>query len=335
MGEVGGINVERRPIRARSIRGRAVVLKKKKVVVLGATGLIGRALVRSLAKAGYEVVAVSRSAKKAARCLPTRVKIVQWDARSPDSLLPEVDGAFALVNLAGESVTGGRWTAGKKRRILESRVDATRVLVAAIGAASEKPEVLVQGSSVGYYPAQSLTWMDEDTGPGSGFGADVARRWEEASLPARAHGVRLAIARTGVVLAREAGLLPAIMRPMRWFVGGIPADGLQWVSWIHLRDEIGALRHLIENERCIGPFNLTAPAPLRMGELCRELARRTHRPVWVPLPAWQLRLLFGRKQADETVLSDQRVIPSRLEETGFRFRFPEWRAAIADLFARA
>lgn len=333
MDEAGGIIVERRTIRPRSIRGRAVVLKKK-VVILGATGLIGRGLSGSLAKAGYEVVAVSRSARRAARSLPTGVRIVEWDARSPDSLINVVSGAHAVVNLAGESLTVGRWTSAKKQRILKSRVDATKAVVKAIASADRRPEVLVQGSSVGYYPAQSLTWMDEDSDPGNGFGADVARQWEEASLPASAHGVRLAIARTGVVLAREAGLLPAVMRPMRWFIGGIPSDGLQWVSWIHLQDEIGALRHLIENERCDGPFNLTAPAPLRMGELCRELARRAHRPLWVPLPAWQLRLLFGKKKADETVLSDQRVIPSRLEETGFRVRFPEWRAAIEHLFPR-
>ncbi len=308
-----------------------------KVVISGATGLIGRALVADLLAGGHEVGALSRDVK-AARALLERggtrraLTITAWDARSVSPLASSLEGSNAVVNLVGENLTGGRWTAAKKRLLLESRLEAIAAFVEALRAMkpSARPGVFVQASAVGYYGSHGDEPLAESVGSGSGLLAEIARRCEESTAPVADLGVRLVAARTGVVLARSGGALPRLALPSRLGVGGYPGSGGQVVSWIHLADEVKALRFLIDRRDLAGPFNLAAPQAATMKELTQAIGRTLHRPLLLPIPSFVMRLTFG-EMADEALLTGQRVIPERLRAEGFVFRFPEISAALNDL----
>lgn len=304
-----------------------------RVVVAGGTGFIGRALCARMAEAGYEVVALSRSPGRAGQVLGDRARIAEWDARNPTGWVQWVDGARAVVNLTGENIGSGRWNEEHKRRILESRVDAARAVVRAIERAHQKPSVLVQGSAVGYYGHRGDEPLNESSTPGAGFLAGVVRTVEEAAGSVRLLGVRLVLARTGVVLGRGGGMLARIMPLFRFFVGGPVGSGKQWVPWVHLGDEVGAIRFLVERGDLDGPFNLCAPDAVRMNEFCRAIGRGIGRPSWLPVPAFALRLIFG-DMADEVMLASTRVLPERLVEAGYEFRFPDLGIALDDVLAR-
>lgn len=303
-----------------------------RVIVTGGSGLIGRALVAELAGAGYEVVVLTRE-PRGVKGLPAGARAVGWDAQTADGWGEEADGALALVNLAGESIADGRWTADKKRRILDSRVHSTRAVVQAVSRAEVKPRVLVQGSAVGYYGGVSVGRdcppLSEDAPPGDDFLADVVVRWEEASEPVEGLGVRRALARTGLVLDDEGGALPKMALPFKLFVGGPVAGGDQWVPWIHLADEVGALRFLIETPTASGPFNLAAPSPVTNGELSKAIASVLHRPALLPAPAFALKTLLG--EMADVLLEGQRAVPTALEAAGFEFEYPRLRPALEDL----
>ena len=308
-----------------------------KVVLSGATGLIGRALVADLLSDGHEVVALSRSERAArARLDPggshRGLAVVEWDARSAAGLTPALAGCHAVVNLVGENLTGGRWTAAKKRLLLESRLDAVNAFAEALRTMtpSARPSVFVQASAVGYYGSRGDEPLAESAEGGAGLLAEIARRCEERAAPVASLGVRLVAARTGVVLAREGGALPRLALPSRLGVGGYPGNGAQVVSWIHLADEVRALRFLIDRPNLAGAFNLTAPEAVSMKELTRVIGLTLHRPLLVPIPSFVMHLAFG-EMADEALLSGQRVAPERLLAAGFSFRFPEIAAALRDL----
>jgi len=303
----------------------------ERIVLAGGSGLVGAALGAALAADGHEVVVLSRAPERA-RGLPPGVRAAGWDGRRLGPWAAEVDGAAAVVNLAGANLAGGRWTAARKRRLRSSRIEPTRALVDALGAAGRRPAVLVQLSAVGYYGARGNEEIAEGEMAGSGFLADLGREWEAASAPAEAIGVRRVVARLGVVLAREGGALPKMLWPFRLGFGGRLGSGRQVFSWIHLADAVGALRFLIGRADLAGPVHLTAPEPVTNAELTRGLGRALHRPTLVPVPALALRLLFG--ELAETLLTGQRVVPRRLVEAGFSFRFPTLPAALGDLLAR-
>jgi uncharacterized protein len=303
----------------------------KKVVITGGTGLIGRALCRELAMHGYCVVVLSRETEQGVGSASS-VTAAHWDLREPGSWLQHADGALAVVNLAGDNIASSlRWSRRKKDRILDSRLSATRAVAETIYRARHKPRVVVQGSAIGFYGPRNSTLLDETSPGGAGFLADVARQWEAAADALAEHGVRTAIIRTGIVLAPGSGFLQRAALPFRLGLGGHPGSGRQWLSWIHLQDEVRAIRFLIEHPTLAGPFNLTAPAPLPAREFFRELGRALHRPAWLPVPALALRLALG-ELARELLLSGQRVRPARLLEAGFRFAFPEAGAALADVY---
>lgn len=299
-----------------------------RVLITGGSGLIGSALTNLLAAAGYGVVVLSRSPGDVSG-LPAGARAVGWDSETADGWGPEADGARAIVNLAGENLASWPWTEERKRTILESRLDATRGVVQALERASERPSVLVQASGIDFYGPREDEEVDEGTPPGEGFLARVTREWEAASARAEELGVRRVCLRTAMVLAAEGGALPKLILPFRLFAGGPVGDGRQWVSWIHLRDEVRAIRFLLEHPEASGPFNLTAPEPVRNRELARTVGRVLGRPSVFRAPAFAVRAVLG--EMADTVLDGRRAVPRRLRELGFEWELPELEGALRNL----
>ncbi len=293
------------------------------VFVTGATGLIGRALCEALVRRGDEVTALSRR-PGAAR--PAAARLVEGDPAVAGRWIEALAGADAVVHLAGEPVAGGRWTAARKARIVASRLDSTRLVAGSVAAGG--PHVLVQGSATGFYGDRGDEPLDEAAAPGRGFLADLSVRWEAAAAPAAARA-RVVFIRTGLVLARQGGALPALARPFRLLVGGPLGDGLGWQPWIHLADELGLLLLALDDARASGPLNAVAPAPVRQAELARTLARVLRRPNLFPVPALALRVAVG--EMAEVLLASQRVVPGVAQTLGYRFRFPALEPALRDL----
>ena len=300
-----------------------------RVLVTGGTGLIGSELTAELAAAGYEVVVLTRSPESVEE-LPAGARAVGWDAETADGWGAEAEGALAVVNLAGEGIASGPWTEEKKRSIRRSRLDATAAVVEAFERASAPPAVLLQGSAVGYYGDRGDERLTEEASAGGGFLADVTVAWETASEPVEATGARRCLLRTGVVLSTEGGALPRMALPFKLFVGGPVGDGSQWVPWIHHRDEVRAIRFLLETEAASGPFNLTAPEPATNAELSRALADALHRPSFLRAPRFALQTVLG--EMAQMVLTSQRVLPERLLELGFSFEHPQVDGALESLY---
>ena len=298
-----------------------------RVVITGGSGLIGRALTASLAADGHEVVILSRSPEKVTG-LPTGARAARWDGKSTDGWGQEVAGA-AVVNLAGESIASGRWTDERKRRLRDSRIHSTQAVAQAISEATEPAKVLVQGSAVGFYGTRGSETITEDAAAGNDFLAKLAIEWEEASAPVESHGVRRAVARTGVVLDKKGGALPRILLPFKMFAGGPVGSGNQAFPWIHLADEVGAIRFLIDREDAAGPFNLTAPNPLTNREFAKVVGRVMGRPSFMPAPSFALRMMMG--EMADLVLEGQKAVPARLQELGYAFRFETAEAALKEL----
>lgn len=303
-------------------------------IITGGTGLIGTALATDLLADGHEVIALSRTPGTRGG-LPAGVQVAGWDARTAEGWGHLVEGAEAIVNLAGANLAGegflpSRWTDERKRIIRESRINSGRAVLAAVEQAREKPRVLVQASGVGYYGFRGDEPVTEEGDAGDDFLARLAAEdWEPSTAPVEEMGVRRVMVRSGAVLTPEEGALPRLVLPFRFFVGGTFGRGDQWLSWIHLRDEVRAIRFLIENDQASGPFNLTAPQPVTNAEFGRTLGRVLNRPAWVPVPEFALRLAVG--QVAEVLLEGQRAVPRRLTELGFDFAFPELKAALRDL----
>ncbi len=297
------------------------------VVITGGSGLIGSAVARELGGAGHEIVVLSRD--------PSRVKLlpntraVGWDGRTSEGWASLLDADTGIVHLAGESIAGGRWTAEKKRRIRASRVDSGAAVMAAIRQAKEKPRVLLQGSAVGIYGPCGDEVVTESHPPGHDFLAEVCVAWEASTAEAGSLGVRRAVLRTGIVLSGEGGALPRMALPFKLGVGGPLGGGRQGFPWIHLADEVGAIRFLLEREDAQGPFNLTAPEPLTNRDFSRALGRALHRPSLAPAPGLALRLVLG--EMADMLLHGQRAVPQRLLELGYVFRYPEALPALRDL----
>src|SRR5215468_4276647 len=281
-----------------------------RVLVTGGTGLVGRPACDVLRAAGHAVTIVSREPGR----VPARA--IGWDGLR--AAMPETD---AIVNLAGESVAGGRWTAARKAAIRTSRIEATRALVDAATAASPRPKVLVNASAVGYYGAHGDEPLDERAAAGTDFLARVCVEWEAEARRAEALGVRVVVLRVGVVLAPDGGALSAMLLPFRAGLGGPIGGGRQWMSWVHRDDVVGLLREAVANEKYAGPVNATAPNPVTNRDFTRALGRALHRPAVLPVPGIGLRLLMGEMAT--MLLSGQRVLPHVAERLGYAWRQPE------------
>jgi uncharacterized protein (TIGR01777 family) len=299
-----------------------------RVVITGGSGLIGRALARNLGQGGHDAVVLTRDPDRVGQ-LPSGVRAARWDGRTAQGWVSLLAEDTAIVHLAGESIAQGRWTAEKKRRIRDSRVVSGQAVMDAIREAPVKPRVLVQGSAVGYYGAHGDEAVPEDTPAGRDFLAAVCQEWEASTAEAEGLGVRRAVARTGIVLAREGGALPAMSLPFKMMIGGPIGNGRQWFPWIHIDDEVGALRFLLEREAARGVFNLSAPHPVTNRELTRTLARALRRPGFLPAPGFALRIALG--EMADSLLQGQRAIPSRLLELGYAFRWPDLEPALRNL----
>jgi uncharacterized protein (TIGR01777 family) len=288
-----------------------------KIAVTGASGLIGSSLVPHLRRQGHQVVSLVRRA-------PRSPSEVRWDPASGDVDLDRLAGTDGVVHLAGANVGQRRFTEAYKQQVLSSRVDGTRTIARAVARLDPRPQVLVSASGIGWYGDRGEELLDERSARGSSFMSDVTAAWEGAADPARDAGVRVAHARTGLVLSRRGGAYGR-MRPLLLLgLGGPLGSGRQWWPWITLRDEVRALTWLLE-QPVSGPVNLDAPAPARQRDVVRALARALHRPALVPAPAFALRLVLGEFASE--VLASQRVLPVALEGSGFRFDHPDLESA--------
>ena len=301
-----------------------------KVILAGGSGSIGRALTDQLTSAGYEVVILSRSPETVTG-LPEGAVATRWDGRSAGALAPRLEGAGAVVNLAGESVGDGMWSEARKLRIRESRIRTTAAIADALRRADHRPEVLLQASAVGIYGPTGDQEVDEEHPAGSDFLATVCWEWEAAIGNVENFGVRSVVLRTGVVLDAHAGALPKIVMPFKFFAGGRAGSGRQWFPWIHLHDEVRAIRFLLETDDARGAFNLAAPKPVTNGELASLVGKVLRRPSVLPAPAFVLRAVMGEMAT--LVLDGQRAVPRRLLEAGFEFEYPELQPALEDLLA--
>lgn len=289
-------------------------------MISGASGLIGSALAQALEERGYSVFRLVRSLE--------RENQIQWDPMR--EIPPEaVSGYDAVIHFSGESVAG-RWTAEKKRRIRESRVVSTRNLAQAIAKADRRPRTFICASAIGYYGNRGDEVLTEDSQPGAGFLPEVCREWEVATGPAAAVGIRAVNLRFGIVLSRNGGALKQMLLPFRLGLGGKIGSGRQWRSWIHIDDAVSAVMHVVHNDSLSAPINMAAPNPVTNAEFTRVLAAVMKRPAIFAVPAFAARLAFG-EFAEEGILASARVLPKKLIERGFEFRYPVLGPALAEL----
>ena len=303
-----------------------------KVVVTGATGFVGRPLVRELIARGHDVVAWTRDPARARIHLPALCAVEAWDPHAATDPA-QLRGVDAIVHLAGESVAGGRWTKERKSEILDSRVDSSRSIVDALQAmpSAERPRALISASAIGFYGDRGDEELTERSAAGEGFLADVCRAWEGEVARADALGVRTVSVRVGVVLGRDGGALQAMLPPFRLGGGGRVGSGRQWMSWVHLDDLVALFAHALENDQLTGLVNGTAPNPVTNARFTTELGRVLARPTILPVPTIALRVLLG--EMSTILFASQRVIPERTLASGFAFRWPELGPALESLLS--
>jgi uncharacterized protein (TIGR01777 family) len=306
-------------------------------IIAGGSGIIGGQLTHNLTADGHEVIILSRDPSK--HEWPRGARGVQWDARTAAGWGHLADGAYAIINLAGESIGGsgaiplpGTWSDRRKRLIKESRLNAGRAIVAAVEAAADRPQVVFQMSGIDYYPATEAV-MTEESGRGRQFLSDVvADYWEPSTAPVEQLGVRRVIARTAPLLSLETGPLPASLLQFKLFAGGRLGSGRQWFSWIHAEDAIRAIRFLTETEEAEGIYNVASPNPVTNAEYSRILGRVMGRPSFLPVPEFALKLLLGEVSA--LVLEGRPVSVKKIQTLGFAFRFPELEEALRDIIKK-
>jgi uncharacterized protein len=307
-----------------------------KIVIAGGTGFLGGPLAEMYAEDGHDVRVLSRSlmAGDTRHDPGTGVPGITRVGWKPDGKsgpwAPTIEGADAVVNLAGESIADGRWTPQRKAKLRDSRVLPTRSLVTALAAAAKPPAVFISGSAVGYYGPSDSDPKTEASGPGQDFLAQLCEDWEAEARRMTRPETRLVLLRTGIALERSGGALPQMMRPFRFFAGGPIGTGRQYVSWIHRLDWVEIVRWIVQTPEVSGPVNATAPHPVTNRQLARALGRSMRRPSLVPAPAFALKLLLG--EMAESILTGQRVLPARAQEMGYHFRYPEIDQAFRGIF---
>lgn len=301
-----------------------------RVFITGGTGQIGTRLVAALRDQGDQPVVLTRRRAEAAGKLPPGTVLVEGDPTQAGSWMAEVNGCQGVVNLAGANLFAKRWNDDFKTVLRDSRLKSTQHVVEAIGRASDKPQVLVQGSAIGYYGFTGDELLTEDSpGQTNDFLGQLCHDWEAAARAVEGHGVRLVLVRTGVVLDTTGGALKQMLLPFKLCAGGKVGSGKQWVSWIHHADEVGILRLALDRKTVQGPLNATAPVPVTNAQLAQALGKALWRPSFFPTPGFMLRTMLG--EVADLVLKGQRVLPKRVQELGYTFRFPDIHSALADL----
>ena len=307
-----------------------------RIIITGGGGLIGRALTNSLLHDEHEVIILSRTPERV-KDLPSGARAVQWDGKTPHGLGELVEGASAVVNLAGENIAGegffpDRWTDERKRRIRSSRLNAGKAVTQTIQAAGYKPGVLVQVSAIGYYGPSDDQVVTEDNPPGEDFMAEVCQGWENSTAGVEELGVRRVVTRGSVALSTEGGAFTRFLFPFKLYAGGPLGSGKQYISWIHMADQVSAIRHLIEDQMARGAYNLSSPNPVTNKEFTQTIGKVMGRPSFIPVPEFAFRTMFG--EVATVVVDGQRVLPKRLQELGYEFKFPALEPAIRDILRK-
>jgi len=297
-----------------------------KIVVAGGTGFIGRQLCQSLALHGHHVTVLSRSPAQARPNVVPAVTLVEWGGATRGPWERTLVGADALINLSGEPIAEGRWTATRKQALRESRIGTTRLLIQTLSRLSSKPRSLINASAIGYYGPRNSMPVTEETPPGSDFLADLCVDWEQEAVQAEALGLRVVRLRIGIVLDKDGGVLLRMTPPFRYFLGGPISPGHQWVSWIHRQDLIGLVHWTLTHPTMSGPVNAVAPGSVTMREFCRTLGRVLGRPSWLPVPEPALRLALG--ELAMLLTTGQRVEPAIALRGGFAFQYPSLEPAL-------
>lgn len=299
-----------------------------KAVISGGTGFVGSALTEELLNNGYEVSILTRNPDKHES--RKNVSYIKWlsEGSRPEEELNEVD---IFINLAGESINSGRWTEERKKRILKSRIDATREMVRILENLEDKPSVFINASAIGFYEASdSKTHTEQSLDTSSNFLAETVKKWESEASKAKDLGVRTAYTRFGIILGKDEGALPKMALPYKLFAGGTVGSGKQWMSWIHIQDIAKAIRFVIENKSIEGPVNLTAPTPVTMKELGKTLGDVLNRPHWIPAPGFAIKAALG--EMSTLILEGQKVIPEVLNENGYTFQYPQLKGALQEIY---
>src|SRR5580693_5752185 len=299
-----------------------------KILVAGSSGLVGTALVGTLAREGHTVCRLVRPQSLSTMDAKTGFDVA-WNPATGELGGAGV-GPDAVVNLAGASIADGRWTTARKNLLRTSRIDSTRALVEALAKMNARPSVLVSASAIGIYGNRADETLTEESNPGSDFLAGLTREWEAEALKAEAIGVRVVLARFGIILARDGGALPKMILPFRFFAGGRIGSGKQWMSWVTLEDVVEILRLALEHGEVRGPINVISPQPLQNVEFTKTLASALHRPALFPAPPFALRLALG-EMADALLLSSQRVLPHKLQQLGYHFLHPDLKNALVTI----
>lgn len=298
-----------------------------RLLIVGGTGFIGRAMLHAYTPE-HTIEVLTRNPERAQKSLPEGVRAVAWDGETLGEWTAHLNGVDVLINLAGETIAQ-RWTPAVKQRLWSSRVQTTALLVQAAQQVDTPPRLWLQASAIGVYDQSPETVADESSSPGTGFLAELGKAWENAAQPVQERGTRLCYMRIGVVLGEGGGALERMLTPFRLGVGGPLGSGKQWLSWIHIDDVVGAAAFLMSREDLSGAFNFTAPNPVTMHEFAKTLGRVLMRPALFRAPAFALRLMLG--EAADFLLQGSRVLPKRLLEAGYSFRYPELAPALHSL----
>jgi uncharacterized protein len=298
-----------------------------KIILAGGTGFIGKALLEELLKRNHSIVLLTRTPDDSPRLNPL-IQVQGWDGENLGVWASQVDGADAIINLAGEPIVGKKWSLERKSSILSSRVFPTRVLLQAVAKAKVRPKVFINASAIGFYGNQTVH-VREDSPKGDGFLTDICQKWESTARQAEILGSRVVIMRLGIVLGKTGGALPKMLPPFRLFMGGPIGSGTQGLSWIHIEDVVRAFLFALENPLINDSVNVVAPHPVTMKEFSTTLGKTLHRPSWMPVPAAALKMIMG--EMANTILEGCFALPQKLEKHGFTFTYPHLEQALASL----
>ncbi len=301
-----------------------------KVIVAGGTGLIGKPLTKKLAAEGHQVIILSRGSNRPPDLLD-HIEIATWDARTGEGWSHLLEGADAIVNLAGSNLSGGRWTDERKQLIRQSRLDAGKAIVDGVRSSGHVPELLVQASGINYYGHREHSYSEESDPPGTDFLARVCVEWEQSTQEIESLGTRRIIIRSGPVLNLQEGALPPLAMPFYLFAGGRTGKGTQGISWVHIEDEVNAIRFLLHQSDLSGPFNICSPRPVSNQEFANTIGKVMNRPSFFPVPQAVMRTALG--EVADTILLGQYAIPKRLESAGFTFEYPLLEDALRNLLS--